>query len=96
MIRRQTVWLVLLSVLVLPLLAAAKQNVDQAAAVPRVSQKDFKKLLQSGEIVVLDIRDVGSYGAGHIPGALLMPEETLENHLAELKASKKPIVAYCS
>jgi phage shock protein E len=96
MIRRQVVSLVLASVLALPILASARQNVDQAAAVPRISQKEFKKLSQAGEITVIDVRDAGSYAAGHIPGALLMPEETLEKHVAELKASKKPIVAYCS
>jgi predicted sulfurtransferase len=96
MIKRFVAWAALALVFVLPTPTSAKQNVEQAAALPRISQKDFKQRVQAGELLVLDIRDAGSYAAGHIPGAILMLEATLEKHVQELKASKKPIVAYCS
>jgi predicted sulfurtransferase len=96
MIKRFAAGAALALVFLLPALASAKQNVEQAAALPRISQKDFQRRAQAGELLVLDIRDAGSYAAGHIPGAVLMPEATLEKHVAELKASKKTIVTYCS
>jgi predicted sulfurtransferase len=96
MIKRIAAGAALALVFVLPMLASATQNVQQAAALPRISQKEFKTRAQAGELLVLDIRDAGSYAAGHIPGAVLMPEATLEKQVPELKASKKPIVTYCS
>jgi len=69
---------------------------DDLSTVPRISMAEFEKLLKAGGVLVIDVRDAVSYGAGHIPGAILMPLGTLEKHVAELKAVTKPIVAYCA
>lgn len=67
----------------------------QGSAV-RIPMAEFKQLHQKDAVVVLDIRDAGSYAAGHIPGALSVPEDAVPQHLAQLKALKKPIVTYCA
>ncbi len=77
------------------LMLAAAQN-DELAAVPRISQAEFKKALQSGRILVLDVRDAASYSNGHIPGAQSMPLDELPRHLGDLKAETRPIVTYCA
>jgi Rhodanese-like domain len=82
--------------LALPALPALPVAQDDLSTAPRISMAEFEKLLKSGSVMVIDVRDRVSYSAGHIPGAILIPLGTLETHLPELKAATKPIVAYCS
>jgi predicted sulfurtransferase len=74
----------------------AQTTPDDLSQAPRIAQAAFKRLLQMDEVFVIDVRDAGSYSLGHIPGAVLMPLDTLPKHVEALKASKKPIVAYCA
>jgi rhodanese-related sulfurtransferase len=57
---------------------------------------DFKKLQAKGDVVILDVRDEESYRRGHLPGAVLMPPDTVAGRAAELRSEKRPIVTYCS
>ncbi|KIL38992.1 ArsR family transcriptional regulator [Gordoniibacillus kamchatkensis] len=52
------------------------------------------KRMERGEVVLLDVRPEDEYASGHIPGAISIPMEELEKHLASLPADKE-IVAYC-
>ncbi len=80
--------------------AQAKAGTPAAVAMPRTDRMpmaDFKKLLAANDVVVIDVRSADSYAAGHIPGALSIPEETITSALAEkLKKMGKPIATYCS
>ena len=49
---------------------------------------------RSGQVVVLDVRPRHEYASGHIPGAVSVPLEELEQRLAELPAGVQ-VVAYC-
>ncbi len=80
--------------------AAAAQYADGA---PRISQTEFKKLIAAGTVVTVDTRNADVYRIAHIPGAVLLPLEGLQdfppqysNVVADLKAAKKPIVTYCA
>lgn len=79
---------------------SGKPTAPAAVAMPktdRMAMADFKKLLASNDVVVLDVRSTDSYAAGHIPGALSIPEESITSALAEkLKKMGKPIATYCS
>lgn len=93
--------LALLTLAVAPhALAQAKPGTPATVAMPRtdrMSMADFKKLLAANDVVVIDVRSADSYAAGHIPGALSVPEETITSALAEkLKKMGKPIATYCS
>lgn len=74
---------------------AAGQIADETA-VPRISVANLKKAVDAGEVLVIDVRDAGSYANGHISGAVNVPLEGLQQNLAMLKAAKKAIVAYCA
>ena len=50
--------------------------------------------VRSGEVTVLDVRPTEEYLAGHIPGAISIPLDQLEERLAELPSDCE-IVAYC-
>ena len=57
----------------------------------------FDRLIErlgSRDVIILDVRPVGEYLAGHIPGALSVPLDRLPEALAGL-SKRKEIVAYC-
>lgn len=64
---------------------------DQLEAVPR---EELLQRVRAGSVVVVDVRPSEEYRAGHIPGALSVPLEQLEDRVRELPA-RKEIVAYC-
>jgi rhodanese-related sulfurtransferase len=53
-------------------------------------------LINREDALVVDVRDPGEYGAGHILGAKSMPVARIEEGPAELaKRKEKPIIVYC-
>ena len=66
---------------------------DRASLEP-VTVKELAKRLEEGEAIVIDVRPVEEFAAGHIPGALSIPVKELKGRLAELPRTQQ-IVAYC-
>ncbi len=66
------------------------------STVPRISLADFKTQHDQDKLLVIDTRSVESYRGGHIPGAISVPLSAWAEHLPRLKATRKPIVAYCA
>lgn len=62
----------------------------------RIAWEAFKKLRDSGKVVIVDVRDEVSFTSGHIPGARSIPVDQTEKKIAELKKQKLPIVTYCA
>jgi rhodanese-related sulfurtransferase/predicted transcriptional regulator len=50
--------------------------------------------LREEQTILLDVRPIHEYRAGHLPGAISMPADELSNRLHELPKGS-PIVAYC-
>ena len=79
-------------------LAEAREIIDGHFRDPEVLEAvdsaDLLERLGAGEVVVLDVRPPDEYAAGHIPGAISMPYEEMEERLSELHADGE-IVAYC-
>jgi rhodanese-related sulfurtransferase/DNA-binding transcriptional ArsR family regulator len=59
-----------------------------------INHRELSALLKSGEALVIDVRPPEEYEAGHIPGAVNVPIETLPRRLAEFP-QRKEVVAYC-
>jgi 3-mercaptopyruvate sulfurtransferase SseA len=79
-----------------PSARVASQAPDRTASVPRMTMAEFKKRLAAGDVVVVDVRGLESYKAGHIPGAVSVPYDKVQEKAQELKTYKKPIVTYCA
>jgi predicted methyltransferase len=62
----------------------------------RISVEEFRKELSAGGVTVVDVREAESYKAGHIPGAIFVPLESVEGAAARLRSLNKPVVTYCS
>ena len=89
----------------LVVLARAGGRAQSADAIdaPRVSMQEFKKLLASKNVVVVDTRNPDEFNAGHMAGALFLPlegrmtwPEEYEPVVKQLIATKKPVVTYCA
>ena len=59
-----------------------------------VSLDELQSMMDSGSVVLIDVRPAEEFALGHLPGAINIPPEQLERHLAELPADAD-IVAYC-
>ncbi len=59
-----------------------------------VSAAELLERAKKGWVTVLDVRPAAEYAAGHIPGAINVPVETLESFLSKLP-KRKEVVAYC-
>ncbi len=73
---------------------AARAYLGVADPLEPVSREELLARVKVGDAVVVDLRPVEEYRAGHIAGALSLPLEELEARLAELPAGIE-IVAYC-
>jgi len=64
-----------------------------ASLVP-IRRDDLLERLRRGDVVLLDVRPVAEYRAGHLPGAVSIPLDELAGRVAELPAGRE-VVAYC-
>lgn len=64
---------------------------DELEPVPR---KELLSRAQHSEVTVLDVRPPEEYAAGHVPGAINIPLNELQQRLQELDPSRE-VVAYC-
>ena len=46
----------------------------------QISQEKAKEMMDTQEVVVLDVREQDEYDSGHIPGAVLLPVGTINRH----------------
>ena len=67
----------------------------QIAAVPRITPGDLLQKLEGKQVTLIDVRDVDSYRARHIPGALHIPLSFIAGEVPYLPKDK-PIVTYCT
>lgn len=62
--------------------------------VPEMSAKEAFTRSAGGEAVIVDVRELDEWEAGHIPGALHIPLGELEARWPELRASGS-VIAVC-
>lgn len=55
----------------------------------------LKQVMDSGNAVLIDVRQPSEYRAGHIIGAINIPLRELDEHLSDIPTDKE-IVLYCS
>ena len=61
----------------------------------RTSPRELATMIARGEVIVIDVRDVDAYLAGHIEGALHIPLSYIAGEVPYLRKGK-PIVTYCT
>lgn len=74
--------------------ALVRDYFEARDALEPVRMDDLVTRARRGEVVVIDVRPVIEYEAGHIPGAVSIPLEELESRIKELPR-RAEVVAYC-
>ncbi|WP_445529428.1 ArsR/SmtB family transcription factor [Streptomyces cyslabdanicus] len=59
-----------------------------------VTRDELRTRVETGQVVLLDVRPVEEYRAGHIPGAVSIPVEELADRVGELPEDAE-VVVYC-
>jgi rhodanese-related sulfurtransferase len=63
---------------------------------PYVTPQQATHLINREDALVVDVRDAGEYGAGHILGAKNVPLARIEDGANDLaKRKEKPVIVYC-
>jgi rhodanese-related sulfurtransferase len=63
---------------------------------PYVTPQQATHLINREDALVVDVRDAGEYGAGHILGAKNVPLARIEDGANDLaKRKDKPVIVYC-
>ncbi len=68
--------------------------INQRDQLDAVTSKELQKLMKDRAVVVVDVRPVEEFKAGHIPGALSIPVPELKRRMQEIPKSRE-VIAYC-
>lgn len=71
-----------------------KHFLEGTEGMEAMDRDTLMKKAHEGIVTVLDVRPVEEYNAGHLPGAISIPLNELENRLSELPHDQE-VVAYC-
>lgn len=63
----------------------------------KISQKEAKEMMDTRQVLVLDVREQSEYDSGHIPGAVLLPVGTIDEATAAAVIPEKDaaVLVYC-
>ena len=62
-----------------------------------ISQQEAKQMMDSGNVMVLDVREQDEYSTGHIGGAVLLPVGTINADTASkvIPSKDATVLVYC-
>ena len=63
----------------------------------QITQETAKEMMDTQEVVILDVREQYEFDAGHIPGAVLLPVGTIteDTAAAVIEDSDTVVLVYC-
>ena len=87
----------ILAVMSLLMLAGCGAKNNAAASYQQISQKEAKDMMDSQNVIVLDVREQHEYDSGHIPGAVLLPvgSITKDTAAAVIPNLDSTVLVYC-
>lgn len=96
---KKIIFLVLALVCLLGVLSACGKTgtAAKAAGYTHISQEEAKEMMaRGGGLVIVDVRRQEEYDSGHIPGAVLIPNESIQKERPkELPDLEQVILVYC-
>lgn len=63
----------------------------------QITQEEAKKMMDTQEVIILDVREQNEFDAGHIPGSVLLPVGTIsaETAAAVIPELSSVVLVYC-
>lgn len=75
---------------------SASSSAGDETAARKITAQEAKELIDAGGVTVVDVRTAEEYAAGHIPDALLVPNETIGDTQPEaLPDQDAVLLVYC-
>ena len=86
---------IILLVIVLLMAGCGKTTVENQYQ--QISQEEAKNMMDTQEVIVLDVREQSEFDAGHIPEAVLLPVGTITEATAAAVIPEKDsvVMVYC-
>lgn len=83
--------------LLLLLTACGAAGTSSESVYTQISQEEAREMMDTQEVLVLDVREQDEYDSGHIPDAVLLPVGTItEDTAAEIIPEKDTtVLVYC-
>lgn len=76
--------------------APAAAATATAASFQVIKPEEAKKMMDAGGVIIVDVRRQDEYDAGHVPNAILVPNETIaEEAAAKLPDKNATYLLYC-
>ena len=66
-------------------------------AYEQITQEAAKEMMDTQEVIILDVREQDEYNSGHIPGSVLLPVDTIDEETAAVVIPVKDstVLVYC-
>lgn len=63
----------------------------------QITQEEAKEMMDTQEVIILDVREQDEYDSGHIPGAVLLPVGTIDKDTAAevIPETDSTVLVYC-
>ena len=63
----------------------------------QITQEEAKEMMDTLEVIILDVREQDEYDSGHIPGAVLLPVGTIDKDTAAevIPETDSTVLVYC-
>lgn len=62
----------------------------------KISAEEAHDMMQKDPVIIVDVRQPSEYAKGHVPGAILLPDDKIESKAKEaLPDKEKTILVYC-
>lgn len=70
---------------------------EGTASYRQISQAEAKEMMDTQEVIILDVREQDEYDSGHIPGAVLLPVGAIDEDtaVAVIPAKDATVLVYC-
>lgn len=72
----------------------ARRYFEERDGMEPVSRDELQRRIRRDKVIVLDVRPIEEFEAGHIPGAVSVPLSELKERLEEIPSGRE-VVAYC-
>lgn len=89
--------LFLLLLLLLTGCGGTASNASSESDYQQISQEEAKEMMDTQDVIILDVREQDEYDSGHIPGAVLLPVGTIDEETAAEVIPEKDstVLVYC-
>lgn len=79
------------------MLSYSKTNNEKEATIKHVSMEEIKTIMKENtDYIILDVRTIEEYKEGHIPNAICIPNETIDESIIEQLPNKEQLILiYC-